>query len=404
MHPLSLTLEHSHPFADADSNSFLIARLANCLVDDDHRELVPGQVVSSADSRASTVSRISPHGACKTSSPHFMRVDAYRSKTPFWSLCNPGNLCFLNSLLQNLARLAPLMISFDISPDGSRSPTDAAAPLASAFSHFCNKVNLDGCKSMRAAKTTEAFRCVLPDLIAPFASGWQRQQDAHEVLLRLVEKLDQEGSAAGLCFFDNLSHKPTMQFGHPLPAICAGLVEQEMTCSRCSLKSVKKETFLCLSIPIPVQSEVSVESMMAAYFARSEVQYSCSKCDSTTAVVQQRVGVWPSVLVVHFLRWRGASKISTKIKMPLLLSYPADNMCPKYKLNGYILHHGPQANVGHYTAVVKISAGGLDDYYRVSDELIDTNPIEKSAYSADGFPSTTCYLAFYVRTSHEKTI
>ena len=400
LYPHQSTHDHSrHPAADVDANAELIARLGSCLDDD---EPVPAKVPSSAHQGRCEQNLVSPmqaHASSASSIPQFMRAAVFKFKTPFWSLCNPGNLCFLNSLLQNLARLSPLMVLLEVLPDGSRVQTDAiAAPLASALNYFCSKVSLDGQKCMRAGKTTEAFRRVLPDLIAPFASGSQRQQDVHEVLLRLIEKLDVEGSEAGLRYFNNFAQSPAKHFGHPLPAICTGLVEQEMICSRCSLTSVQKETFVCLSIPIPVQAEVSVESMMSAYFASNEVHYRCSKCDGTAANVHHRVRVWPTVLVVHFLRWRGASKISTKIKMPPAWSSSADKSCPKYKLNGYILHHGPQANVGHYTAVVMISSNGSDEYYRVSDDLIDTKPIEKSSYCREGFPSTTCYLAFYVQT------
>jgi ubiquitin C-terminal hydrolase len=398
LHLQQSQLGQSHAAAGLEANDQLIARLARCLDDeDDDDEPILSHMVASGHSGNSEVSQIQSQSIYMPSSHSPMGVAAYKVKTPFWSLCNPGNLCFLNSLLQNLARLSPLMISLEKLPGGARHPSDADAPLASAFNRFCSKVNLDGYKSMQAAKTTEAFHRVLPDLITAYASGRQRQQDAHEVLLRLIEKLDQEGRTAGLRYFNIFTHAPTQHFGHPLPAICSGLVEQEMTCSGCSLKSVQKEAFVCLSIPIPFQAEVSVESMMSAYFARHQVQYRCSKCDGTAASVQQRVGVWPTVLAVHFLRWRGASKISTQIKMPLVWSFPADMSCPKYKLNGYILHHGPQANVGHYTAVVMVSVGGSDEYHRISDDLIDTKPIEKSAYCHSGFPSTTCYLAFYVQ-------
>ena len=145
-----------------------------------------------------------------------------------------------------------------------------------------------------------------------------------------------------------------------------------------------------------MQPEVSVDSMMAAYFSGNEVQYRCSTCGSNAALVQQSVEMWPTVLIVHFLRWRGASKISTIIKIPPVWSLLADSACPKYKLNGYILHHGQRANVGHYTAVVRMSVNGTDQYHKISDDIIDAVPVERSLYSRDGFPSTTCYLAFYV--------
>lgn len=333
-----------------------------------------------------------------TSPSRFLQYAAYNPRTPIWTLCNPGNLCFLNSLLQNLARLPPLLVSLQNSEHDSRSAADVT-PLASTFGHFCRKVNLDGSKSMRASKTTEAFHFVLPDLIAPFGSGRQRQQDAHEVLLRLIEKLDLEGRTAGLCLFNTFSGFTSERYGHPLPAICTGILEQQTTCSTCLNQSVQKEAFLCLSLPIPVQTEVSVECMMAAYFAEHEVRYRCSNCDGHSAVMQQRVGMWPTVLVVHFLRWRGSSKISTSIKVPTSLSFDADQSFPVYKLTGYILHHGIQANLGHYNAVVMISVNGSDEYFQVDDDLISSDPIRKSVYCKDGFPSTTCYLAFYMQVS-----
>lgn len=393
-----------------------LARLSKCLADDD--EPAPGNSVSSSVTVKSPrifsgVIEVAPvpsspyptspseiwgsraHSTGATPSPQFT---TYTPRTPLWTLCNPGNLCFLNSLLQNVARLAPLMFMLEVSRDSHLSEVDSKSHFASAFNHFCRQVNSEGSNSMRASKTTEAFHRVLPNLIAQYGSGRQRQQDAHEVLLRLLEKLDIEGNGTGLCYFNIFDRRQTQRFGHPLPAICTGLVQQEMTCPACTIKSEKSEAFLCLSIPIPVQTEVSLESMMAAYFSQVQVQYRCSTCDCSTALLQQKVGIWPTVLVVHFLRWRGGSKISTNIKIPQKWSFPSDKTCPNYKLNGYILHHGPQANVGHYTAVVLITTSGCDEYFRVSDDVMDPKPIDKSLYSRQGFPSTTCYLAFYVRT------
>lgn len=351
----------------------------------------------------SEVSRLGVRNAGSIPSQQHIQIAAYRPKTPFWTLCNPGNLCFLNSLLQNIARLPPLMAMLEGSPDASLSALDAKAHLSSAFNHFCRQVNSDGRKSMRASKTTEVLHCVLPDLIAPFASGRQHQQDAHEVLLRLIEKLDDDGRSNGLCYFNVIDTSLTRHFGHPLSAICSGFVRQEITCSKCTLTRDKNETFLCLSVPIPAQTEVSVDSMLAAYFSDVEVQYKCSMCDCSTAALQQKVTVWPTVLILHFLRWRGGSKMSTSIKIPAVWSSPSDNSCPMYNLNGYILHHGPQANVGHYSAVVRISNCGSDEYFRVSDDLMDSQAIEKSVYHRDGFPSRTCYLAFYVASKYTST-
>jgi ubiquitin C-terminal hydrolase len=408
--------------ADHESNAELLSRLSKCLSDDDETNFG----YSASVSAACDISQRSDAGVAKDNPApdsafdgHFepsglkvrnagllshqrvMQAAAFRPKTPIWTLCNPGNLCFLNSLLQNLARLSPLIVMLGAAEDSCFPVVDANANLALAFNHFCRQVNSDGRKSMRASKTTEMFHRVLPHLIAPFASGRQRQQDAHEVLLRLIEKLDEDGTSNGLCFFNIFDQRQTQRFGHPLSAICAGLIQQEMKCSKCTFKSEKNETFLCLSVSIPVQAEISVGSMMSAYFSRVEVQYRCSKCDCSTAVLQQKVGLWPTVLIIHFLRWRGGSKISTNIKIPQMWSFPSDKSCPIYKLNGYILHHGPQANVGHYTAVVLISSNGSDEYFRVSDDLMDSKAIEKTVYSREGFPSTTCYLAFYVITEHK---
>ena len=395
----------------ADENADLLARLSKCLEDDDEPTLGPTLSVPSTNPVSSPVAlpaaRVAPsssvpvlaevaRSASPAVAPHLLQLAAFKPKTQIWSLRNPGNLCFLNSLLQNLARLAPLIVLLEAPQYGSRLVAEMTTQLSSTFNHFCLKVNSDGSKNMQAIKTTNAFHGVLPDLISSFASGQQRQQDAHEVLLRLIEKLDCEGSSAGGRYLNPFASGQMRHFGHPLPAVCTGLVRQEMTCKQCTLKSEQKESFLCLSIPIPVQPEVSVDSMMAAYFSQNEVQYSCSVCSSDAAVVQQRVEMWPTVLIVHFLRWRGASKISTMIKIPPVWSLSEDAACPKYKLNGYILHHGQLANVGHYTAVVRMSCNGPDQYHRISDDVIDTVPLQQSLYSRNGFPSTTCYLAFYV--------
>ncbi len=382
-----------------DENADLLARLSQCLEDDDEPTPPRGPTLTPTapvHSRPLPVPvEVASASLSFASLPVIPQLAAFKPKTSLWSLRNPGNLCFLNSLLQNLARLAPLMILLEAPQDGTR-PAAEGTPLSSTFNHFCSKVNSEGTKCMQATKTTDAFHRVLPDLISPFSSGLQRQQDAHEVLLRLIEKLDLEGSSAGHRYLNPFAHGRRQHFGHPLPAVCSGLIKQEMTCTRCTLKSEQKESFLCLSIPIPVQPEVSVDSMMAAYFSGNEVQYRCSTCGSNAALVQQSVEMWPTVLIVHFLRWRGASKISTIIKIPPVWSLLADSACPKYKLNGYILHHGQRANVGHYTAVVRMSVNGTDQYHKISDDIIDAVPVERSLYSRDGFPSTTCYLAFYV--------
>lgn len=245
-------------------------------------------------------------------------------------LRNLGNTCYMNSILQCVAHCPTLNNELC---DASTSPHASASRsrLSVSTSKLLSK--------MRAASdfstTSPAdVKGAIGKLVPSFAGSGQ--QDAQEFLRHLLDCLSQDLNRSR----SKASYKQ-LPTGSDYTQIAAEWFDysrkredsvitdyfrgQMLTLiSSCKgrCKSVACDTFMDLSVPVPVKnSPISLESCLSAFTETTSVtQYSCEKCRKT-GLSQVQMTLWrlPPILVIHLKRFErsGRNKIETVVKYPV---------------------------------------------------------------------------------------
>eukprot|EP00656_Telonema_subtile_P007446 TRINITY_DN13499_c0_g2_i1.p1 TRINITY_DN13499_c0_g2~~TRINITY_DN13499_c0_g2_i1.p1 ORF type:complete len:531 (+),score=146.87 TRINITY_DN13499_c0_g2_i1:136-1728(+) len=111
-------------------------------------------------------------------------------------LDNPGNLCFLNAPMQCIAHTFPTMISFSGSaqapPEHSALAMAQLHRIAASFAELAAAITVLDNKQ-RPVSTTSFRRALAPlveEVMEPSAKIKQEQEDAHQLLLRLLDVID----------------------------------------------------------------------------------------------------------------------------------------------------------------------------------------------------------------------
>lgn len=283
---------------------------------------------------------------------------------------NDGNSCYLNSTLQCLMYLPPLIQIFQT--EGSNALKNISSPPAYAMKPICELFRLLVNEVWPQLNETRNGRAISPrgmtttirrvgKQFRPF-----RQEDAHEYLRQLLDVMHEEVlKANGLKTSDGKKAETTF-----ISRIFGGHLSNTLTCSKCQFVSETRNHFLDLSLEIR-QNVTSVEAALAAFTKQEQLsagnEWKCEKClQRVRAVKQMKVAQWPSVLVIHLKRFAGGglfglhgggSKITKKISFPMQWTTPSSSSGKgvDYDLTGVIVHHGHSTNSGHYIAYVKVS-------------------------------------------------
>lgn len=232
-------------------------------------------------------------------------------------LQNLGNSCYLNSVIQALFSL-PQYRDFFKDKLFDKSVADPALDLPSQMIKI-----YDGLLSGRYSRPNELkgddyqlgikpsnFKTLLGADHPEFRTN--KQQDANEFLLYLLDKLDKEyGLALNKSFKFVLSNK--------------------LTCSECRLSSMSRELVDNVSVPIAdtvlgtdkdgkkIYEEVFMSDSFNALTAKEIIEdYHCDNCGKTTAAVKQ-VGFtsFPQNLIVNVQRIRLENWVPFKIDVPI---------------------------------------------------------------------------------------
>ncbi|KAG9510817.1 Ubiquitin carboxyl-terminal hydrolase 3, partial [Fragariocoptes setiger] len=228
----------------------------------------------------------------------------------------------------------------------------------------------------------------------PRFRGYQ-QQDAHEFLRYLLDRIHQESldncpvpeKRANMCFTGVEGTKSSI-----IGNIFGGILQNEVNCLKCGFISKSLDPFLDLSLDIPGQRVSSYDTTssdsnssysgsnedchlmdcLSSFIELEELTetelYCCSNCQqkqrSTKRFWIRRL---PDVLCLHLKRFRWNNYVRTKIDS--YIEFPLQGLDMKrfvmankhetrgsslgptvYDLSAFIEHHGTGVGSGHYTA------------------------------------------------------
>ncbi|CAE6470212.1 unnamed protein product [Rhizoctonia solani] len=305
---------------------------------------------------------------------------------------NAGNTCFLNSVLQCLLHIPPLL------------------NIILAHQHdkpgFCMICLLQGLARASFLNKKRGAWTIINN-INKIAKGMRqgRQEDAHEFLRYSVDALQR--SALAIYSSTSTKHPNPNKIPHALAetswvhSIFGGRLRSRVSCRTCHHCSDTFDSLLDLSIEI-----VRVNSLANALsqFVKPEVlsgedAYRCEKCKKpVTAEKFMTVHEAPVCLTIHLKRFSPIGrKIGHQMSYPEVLDlqkFMSEGQKGKtYMLNGVISHLGSGPNSGHYTAHVK----GADGRWTAMDDDLVT------PCSSPPLNLKNAYVLFYIQTDKARS-
>ncbi|XP_069838350.1 ubiquitin carboxyl-terminal hydrolase 37 isoform X2 [Dendropsophus ebraccatus] len=229
---------------------------------------------------------------------------------------NLGNTCYMNSILQSLFSLQPF--SNDLLRQGIPYRKIPLNALIRRFAFLLAKK--DVCSAEMKKDLLKKVKNAISATAERF-SGYM-QNDAHEFLSQCLDQLkedmgklnktwrteassgDDRSGSGGRCGEE-------MAGGdlYSCPIICNFEFEAQhsIICKMCGERVVKRETFNDLSIDLPRRKKVSpprsIQDSLNLFFRKEDVEYSCEKCSSRSAVVIHKFSRLPRVLILHLKRY-----------------------------------------------------------------------------------------------------
>mmetsp|Transcript_20227 Transcript_20227/g.48637 ORF Transcript_20227/g.48637 Transcript_20227/m.48637 type:complete len:678 (-) Transcript_20227:164-2197(-) len=343
-------------------------------------------------------------------------------------LVNLGNTCFLNATLQCLAYTPPFCQSIAALPTSCYEEAGAASKGGSTSMTHGQRITMFLRKLLRLVhgiqhapkkggdnnhhqvpKTTPiAPRGIHKAITSRKINGHNfrpgRQEDAHELLVHLLDAM-QEGELAAAGIDPNRSGWrdrlpiPRLDETTFVHRIFGGYFRSQLGCNKCGYKSNTYDPFLDIALEV---SKSHITSLMSAFkeFTRRETldsdnRWKCAGCKKRVRPTKHLSVFRPPLsLCIHLKRFGfetasfggghhhhggwgsyghrnnkgfggGGSKISKKIDFPARLSLPlSDGRTCQYLLTGVIIHVGNSATTGHYTSFVRrpgVGGGGSHD-------------------------------------------
>lgn len=381
------------------------------------RTLKPSQSVETAASSLSRPSRVRPNDVpslrVRSISP-----SSGREVKRLAGLKNLGNTCYMNATLQCLANTVPLALHFlsgkyiaDINRESRRGTGGEAA---NEFKSLVTQMYYND-KSV----APKSFKSLMGRLFNVYA-GYE-QQDAHEFLLNLIDKLHEDLNKANHRRGGPGSLPPTDEASLSLNArinrfwlmhmernlsvisdLFEGLLASTLTCLSCHKSSSSFEAFSCLSLPIPhgggsvCYLQDCLKLFLETEKMSGEAAWDCPSCkQKRKAEKRMIIAKLPKILIVQFNRFRCEAAWQSK-KLQTYVHFPINNFDvnqyvdhskvetqkrPLYNLYAFLNHYGTLAT-GHYIAYCRAGIGS--SWYMYDDasvtEVVLSESDKKNAY------------------------
>ncbi|KAK6465034.1 hypothetical protein DFJ63DRAFT_310137 [Scheffersomyces coipomensis] len=303
---------------------------------------------------------------------------------------NLGNSCYLNSVLQSLFSLDNYQqffsnLSSELNTSSIKNPSeDLSNQLIKIY---------DGLWSGRYSKPSlisankgddyqlglkpVSFKTLIGENHAEFKT--QRQQDAFEFLLYLLDKLDQE-------------------FGLTLNQSLKFLFANKTICANCQHGSIQSELIDNLSIPIKhevigkdedgkkLYEQVNLIESIRDYCDTEGIEgYKCDHCKVPSGLAIKSGGfkTYPDVLVVSVQRIILENWVPIKIDVPIEIPYEID--LGEFKEP---IFEGDEVEVEQKDEEEEVSGSSSDNKFKPNEEALST-------LLSMGFPEPRCLKGLY---------
>lgn len=304
-------------------------------------------------------------------------------------LKNLGNTCFMNTGLQCLSHLEPL-VNFFLSGQykeeiNTSNPLGSGGKLAEAFAHLQKMMWL----SEKSPRNPQIIHNQL-SLLAPHLFEDYQQQDVQEFLAFCLDALHEdvnrvrgrpkaEGNieesaeslaalgeeyAAAVAWLKYLEHGKSF-----FVDLFQGQLRSTLTCQVCGNKSRRFDSFLYLSVPVTRTMrtiEDAIRSFLQEELLTDDERWFCDRCNKKVNA-KKKIDLWklPPVLVVHLKRFEFNQKKCAFHKIDVLLSaaeqFDFTRLCSsqqkagaRYRAACVANHIGPYGS-GHYTAFCRVN-------------------------------------------------
>ena len=285
-------------------------------------------------------------------------------------LINHGNTCYMNSVMQCLSCVTPLVAYFlgnaflvDVNPS---NPYDGTIPgeVGAAFS------------AMVAGRKNPVSLLALKGKFGEFHHQFSgsEQNDSHEFLMYLLAWLhkDLRGGSLPACLDGGLaSHHLAALGSNREPSIITilfqGMHKHVNSCGNYQHESVLFESFTVLSLTLPVSGNSTLKRLLHNYYEDTVITYKCPQCskegESFRKTIIQKM---PLMLVLHLNRFEcaiSARKKQNFVDFPveglsLRAHLLSDKPSASYSLCAVSNHFGTLSS-GHYTSYCKPSCGNV---------------------------------------------
>uniref|UniRef100_A0A6G1SCE3 Ubiquitin carboxyl-terminal hydrolase n=1 Tax=Aceria tosichella TaxID=561515 RepID=A0A6G1SCE3_9ACAR len=379
---------------------------------------------------------------------------------------NLGNTCYMNSVLQCLSHIQRFTSSVEKQPgikvdlnstsNGSGTHKRKLMQLSNVNANSKPELLIETLRSTIYLLKKSGKSCIIPESLFsmigrnPRFRGYQ-QQDAHEFLRYVLDRLDKEclenypDSDDKRTNNDNNNVKRIKKDQVPksgasiIGNIFGGILQNEVNCLECGFKSHKQDPFMDLSLDIPSpraksatvphgnNSDNSSESpdqdssntnggtchlidCLSSFIELEELTetelYYCSNCQKKQRSTKRFwIRKLPDVLCLHLKRFRYNNFIRTKIDD--YIQFPIQGLDMKrfvmankhetrgsscgpttYDLVAFIEHHGSGVGSGHYTA-----------YCRHEDYWFHFDDSSVTACDESTVRRSKAYILFYNKRS-----
>ena len=279
-------------------------------------------------------------------------------------MVNTGNSCFLNAVIQALNNVDCLLNYLKTANRG--------------------KVTMQ-MKALSITLQKQNNKIIVPDILhktvkqqyPKFAN--KGQQDAHELLMILVERMVEEEADGG-----GMKDKIKGQ----LENLVYGKILNKWECSGCQNIVIKEDKYNCLFGSFPQENEddedkeTDKENLMSTIereMKSENIEFNCEKCSSKNAIQSSEIEEYPKILFVNLKRFefdaKGQGKIHKHVEIPLSM----DN--GRLELKSVVNHIGESMEVGHYIAMCRHKP---QQWYMYDD--VETEPIhEREIQTGDAY-------------------